>query len=60
LVWKNEKFTWCQKLDRIIILLEEIGRQPSLISKIIADIAPVAGILGILSVVDIIKAWLGG
>ena len=52
--------TLFEKLDRIIVLLEEISKQPSLISRIIAGIATVAGILGILSAVDIIKAWLGG
>ena len=49
-----------EKLDRIILLLEEIGKQPSLISKVITGIATGAGILGVLSAVDIIKAWIGG
>ena len=55
----DEKILY-EKMDRIINLLEEIGKQPSLASKIIAGVATGAGILGILSAVDILKAWLGG
>jgi len=49
-----------ERLDKIIFLLENAVRQPSLLVRIINGAAIGAGILGILSAVDVIKSWLGG
>ena len=48
------------RLDKIIVLLEDAGKQPSLLIKIINGVAIGVGILGIISIIDIIKTWLGG
>jgi hypothetical protein len=49
-----------ERLDKIIFLLEDATKQPSLLVRIINGAAIGAGILGILSAVDVIKSWLGG
>ena len=49
-----------ERLDRIILLLETVSKQPSLLARLFNGIAIGAGILSILSVVDVIKSWLGG
>ena len=48
------------RLDKIIFLMENVTKQPSLSARIINGAATGAGILGILSAVDVIKSWLGG
>jgi hypothetical protein len=55
----NEKVLF-ERLDRIIVLLEDAGKQPSLFVRILNGVATGVGILGALSAVDIIKDWLGG
>ena len=55
----DEKALW-ERLDKIISLLEDAGKQPSLLVRVLNGVATGAGILGILSVVDIIRTWLGG
>ena len=49
-----------ERLDKIILLLEDTARKPALLSRVMSGAATGAGILGILSAVDIIKTWLGG
>ena len=49
-----------ERLDRIISLLEDVTKQPTLLVRIVNGVATGAGILGIISIVDIIKSWLGG
>jgi len=49
-----------EKLDRIISLLEVVGKQPSLLVRILNGAATGAGIIGIISAVDVVKSWLGG
>ena len=49
-----------ERLDKIILLLETVAKQPSLLIRLFNGIAMGAGILGILSAVDVIKSWLGG
>ena len=48
-----------ERLDNIIVLLKDAGKQPSLLVRVLNGVATGAGILGLLSVVDIIKSWLG-
>jgi hypothetical protein len=55
----NEKALF-ERLDRIIVLLEDAGKQPSLFVRVLNGVATGAGILGVFSAVDIIKSWLGG
>ena len=47
-----------QRLDKVIVLLEDAGKQPSLLVRVVNGIAVGVGILGILSAVDIIRIWL--
>jgi len=49
-----------QRLDRIIVLLEDANRQPKIMMRIANGIATGVGIMGIISVIDVIKSWLGG
>jgi len=49
-----------QRLDRIIELLEESVKKPTILARITSGLATGAGIMGILSAIDIIKTWLGG
>jgi len=49
-----------ERLDKIIFLLEDAAKQPSLLVRVINGAAIGAGILGILSAVDVIKSWFGG
>jgi hypothetical protein len=49
-----------ERLDRIIVLLENAAKQPSLLVRVATGAATGVGILGILSAVDVIKTWLGG
>ena len=44
-----------ERLDKIILLLETVAKQPSLLIRLFNGIAMGAGILGILSAVDVIK-----
>ena len=46
-----------ERLDRIILLLEKVGKEPSIMRKIADGLATGAGILGILSAVEIVRAW---
>ena len=55
----DEKALW-ERLDKIISLLEEAGKPPSLLVRVLNGVATGAGILGIISIVDIIRAWIGG
>jgi hypothetical protein len=55
----NEQ-AFLERLDKIIALLEDANKQPSLLLKVFNGLATGAGILGILSVVDILRTWLGG
>jgi len=51
---------YAERLDRIISLLEEIAKPPSLASRVVSGIATGAGILGILGIIDILRNWFGG
>jgi len=48
------------RLDKIISLLEDAGKPPSLLVRIGNGVATGVGVLGILSVIDLIRTWLGG
>jgi hypothetical protein len=48
------------RLDKIIVLLEDVNRQPSLLMRVGNGIAMGVGIMGIISIIDIIRIWLGG
>jgi hypothetical protein len=49
-----------ERLDKIIVLLEDSVKKPTLTARILNGAATGAGILGILSAVDVIKSGLGG
>jgi len=49
-----------ERLDRIILLLEKAGREPSLGVRITNGIATGVGIMSILAVIDIIRSWIIG
>jgi len=49
-----------ERIDKIIVLLENANKPPSLGRRIMNGLATGIGILGIFSVVDILKTWLGG
>ena len=49
-----------EKLDRIILLLEQSNKEPSLAIRIANGIATGVGIMSILAVIDIIRSWIGG
>ena len=48
------------RLDRMISLMEESAKRPSVLARILNLIALGATILGILTVVDTIRNWFGG
>ena len=48
-----------EKLDRIILLLEQSNKEPSLFKRVLDGSATGIGILGILSAIDIIRTWIG-
>ena len=48
------------RLDKIVFLLEEAAKPPSLTSRVVNGIATGAGILGIIGIVDVIRNWFGG
>ena len=48
-----------EKLDRIILLLEQSNKEPSLLKRVLDGSATGIGILGILSAIDIIRTWIG-
>jgi len=47
------------KLDRIILLLDQANKEPSLLKRVLDGSATGIGILGILSAIDIIRSWVG-
>ena len=49
-----------QRLDRIIFLLEEAGKQPSVFVRVLNLVATIVGILGMIAIIDIIRNWFGG
>jgi len=49
-----------QRLDRIISLMEESARQPSILVRVLNLAALVATVLSALAVADIIRNWFGG
>jgi hypothetical protein len=49
-----------ERLDRIIVLLEEVAKPPSLPDRIAGGVATGIGILGIITIIDVIKSWIGG
>ena len=51
---------YAERLDKIISLLEEIAKPPSIASRIVNGIATGAGILGMIGIIDILKNWFGG
>ena len=55
----NER-TPFERLDRIIAILQDIAKPPSLGQRIANGAAVGVGILGILTVVETIRSWLGG
>jgi hypothetical protein len=52
--------TLFERLDRIIAILQDIAKPPSLLYRIGNGAAVGVGILSILTVVETIRAWLGG
>ena len=52
--------TILERLDRIIAILQDIAKPPSLGQRIANGAAVGVGILGILTVVETIRSWLGG
>ena len=48
------------QLEKIISLLEEIAKPPSVVSRVVSGIATGAGILGVIGIVDILRKWFGG
>ena len=49
-----------EKLDKIILLLEKAGKEPSIMKRIADVLATGVGILGILAVIEIIRSWITG
>jgi hypothetical protein len=49
-----------ERLDRIIVLLEDAAKKPTIMMRISNGIATGVGIMGIISIIDVIKNWLGG
>ena len=52
--------TILERLDRIIAILQDIAKPPSLLYRIGNGAATGVGILGVLSAVETIRSWLGG
>ena len=52
--------TLFERLDRIIVILQDIAKPPTLATRIGNGIALGVGILGIVTVVETIRSWLGG
>jgi len=49
-----------QRLDRIIFLMEETGKQPSIFVRILNWAALIITTLGAITVIDVFKNWFGG
>jgi len=49
-----------EKLDRIIMLLEKVNKEPPLVKRIIDGSATGVGILGIIAIIETIRTWIGG
>jgi len=60
IIYIMDEKLYLDRLDKIITLLEEIAKPPSLASRIVSGIATGAGILGVLGIIDILKNWFGG
>jgi hypothetical protein len=60
LLFRMDEKLILERLDKIISLLEDVNKQPSILVKVGNGAATGAGILGLISVIDILKTWLGG
>ena len=49
-----------ERLDRIIVILQDIAKPAPLFYRLSNGLAIGAGILSILTVVELIRSWLGG
>ena len=49
-----------QRIDRIIFLMEESSKQPSILVRVLNLAALVATVLSVVAVADIIRNWFGG
>ena len=52
--------TILERLDRIIVILQDIAKPPSLAYRISNGAAIGVGILSILTILETIRAWIGG
>ena len=52
--------TLFERLDRIIVILQDIAKSPSLIQRVANGAAIGVGILSILTIVETIRSWIGG
>jgi len=49
-----------QRLDKIIFLMEETAKQPSVFVKILNLAALIISVLGAITIIDVFRNWLGG
>jgi len=49
-----------ERLDRMIFLMEEAAKQPTVFVKILNLAAMIAGILGAITIIDVLRSWIGG
>jgi hypothetical protein len=49
-----------QRLDKIIYLMEEAGKQPPIVVRVLNLAATIVGILGAIAVMDVFRNWFGG
>ena len=52
--------TLFERLDRIIVILQDIAKPAPLILRIANGAATGVGILGVLSAIELIRSWIGG
>jgi len=52
--------TILERLDRIIMILQDIAKPQPLALRIVNGMATGAGILGILSAIELLRSWIGG
>jgi len=49
-----------QRLDRIIFLLEEAGKKPSVFVRVLNMAALFVSVLGAITIIDAFRNWFGG
>jgi len=61
IIWGVDKTTekaLFERLDRMIFLMEEAAKQPTVFVKILNLAAMIAGILGAITIIDVLRSWI--